>query len=214
MLQLCSASAAPLRHSKSQAPGSCGQVLVHRDLFTVLTCTPSAAASQHLMNQADQSLATSSVEASTFTCIWLQTAWSPWLVSAITLLMALPRSISAYVHSHPSSSLGRKAQDQDWSGDADMQADEGILARIQQRYGDHLHARGDYDGAMAQYMATMGQLEASYVIRKFLDAQRIHNLTAYLEQLHEKVQHLSTSMETAMRTAMVSITKQAGHAPV
>ncbi|KAK9842420.1 hypothetical protein WJX84_001767 [Apatococcus fuscideae] len=66
------------------------------------------------------------------------------------------------------------------------QADEGIVARIQQRYGDHLHARGDYDGAMSQYMATMGHLEASYVIRKFLDAQRIHNLTAYLEQLHEK----------------------------
>lgn len=96
-----------------------------------------------------------------------------------------------------------KAQDQNWSGDADMQADEGILARIHQRYGDHLHARGDYDGAMAQYMATMGHLEASYVIRKFLDAQRIHNLTAYLEQLHEKVRCLSSSMTTPMGSIML-----------
>ena len=29
-------------------------------------------------------------------------------------------------------------------------------------------------------------MEASYVIRKFLDAQRIHNLTKYLEALHER----------------------------
>jgi len=37
---------------------------------------------------------------------------------------------------------------------------------------------------MGQYVATIGHLEPSYVIRKFLDAQRIHNLTSYLEQLH------------------------------
>ena len=37
---------------------------------------------------------------------------------------------------------------------------------------------------MAQYRETIGQLEPSYVIRKFLDAQRIHNLTEYLEDLH------------------------------
>ena len=40
---------------------------------------------------------------------------------------------------------------------------------------------------MTQYVSTIGYLEASYVIRKFLDAQRIHNLTSYLEQLHEQV---------------------------
>jgi hypothetical protein len=39
---------------------------------------------------------------------------------------------------------------------------------------------------MAQYIRTIGQLEPSYVIQKFLDAQRIHNLTHYLEKLHEK----------------------------
>ncbi|CAN4099934.1 unnamed protein product [Withania somnifera] len=40
--------------------------------------------------------------------------------------------------------------------------------------------------AMAQYIHTIGHLEPSYVIQKFLDAQRIHNLTNYLEKLHEK----------------------------
>ena len=43
--------------------------------------------------------------------------------------------------------------------------------------------------ARAQYCATIGQLEPSFVIRKFLDAQRIHNLTSYLEALHDRVQH-------------------------
>ncbi|KAI8830843.1 hypothetical protein BC829DRAFT_437924 [Chytridium lagenaria] len=39
-------------------------------------------------------------------------------------------------------------------------------------------SRGDFDAAVAQYTHTIGSLEASYVIRKFLDAQRIHNLTS------------------------------------
>ncbi len=60
-------------------------------------------------------------------------------------------------------------------------------------------SKGDYDGAIAQYILTIGKLEPSYVIRKvgvvytvnhcdiiyfrfqFLDAQRIHNLTNYLK---------------------------------
>ncbi|KAF8764622.1 Vacuolar protein sorting-associated protein like [Argiope bruennichi] len=56
----------------------------------------------------------------------------------------------------------------------------------QKQYGDHLYAKGDHDGAITQYIKTIGKLEASYVIRKFLDAQRIHNLTAYLQALHKK----------------------------
>ena len=34
---------------------------------------------------------------------------------------------------------------------------------------------------MTQYLETLACLEPSYVIRRFLDAQRIHNLTCYLE---------------------------------
>ena len=34
------------------------------------------------------------------------------------------------------------------------------------QYGDHLYAKGDHDGAIQQYIRTIGKLEASYVIRK------------------------------------------------
>eukprot|EP00963_Diacronema_lutheri_P004147 scaffold316_cov352-Pavlova_lutheri.AAC.11 len=57
---------------------------------------------------------------------------------------------------------------------------------VHRRYGDHLYKKGDYSGAMEQYIETIGLLEPSYVIRKFLDAQRINSLTMYLEKLHEK----------------------------
>ena len=64
------------------------------------------------------------------------------------------------------------------------QLDDGYIVDIQRKYGDHLYAKGDYSGAMSQYLLTVGRLEPSYVIRKFLDSQRIHNLTSYLQALH------------------------------
>ncbi|XP_058865560.1 vacuolar protein sorting-associated protein 11 homolog [Acipenser ruthenus] len=60
------------------------------------------------------------------------------------------------------------------------------LSEIFRQYGDHLYVKGDHDGAIQQYIRTIGKLEPSYVIRKFLDAQRIHNLTAYLQALHRQ----------------------------
>jgi tetratricopeptide (TPR) repeat protein len=66
------------------------------------------------------------------------------------------------------------------------QADAAATAEVMRKYGDHLYSKQNYDEAMAQYIRTIGQLEPSYVIQKFLDAQRIHNLTHYLEKLHEK----------------------------
>jgi hypothetical protein len=62
------------------------------------------------------------------------------------------------------------------------------LVEIFTQYGDHLYSKGDYDGAITQYKLTIGTLEPSYVIRKFLDAQRIYNLTDYLKELHDKRQ--------------------------
>jgi Tfp pilus assembly protein PilF len=44
--------------------------------------------------------------------------------------------------------------------------DEASLADIHRRYGDHLYAKGDFDGAMQQYLQTLGNLQPSYVIRK------------------------------------------------
>ncbi|KAH7108049.1 hypothetical protein BKA62DRAFT_648793 [Auriculariales sp. MPI-PUGE-AT-0066] len=64
--------------------------------------------------------------------------------------------------------------------------DDESVAKIHRQYGDHLYGKQDYDGAMQQFLKTIGQLQPSYVIRKFLDAQRIHNLTTYLQELHAR----------------------------
>ncbi|XP_051151972.1 vacuolar protein-sorting-associated protein 11 homolog [Andrographis paniculata] len=67
-----------------------------------------------------------------------------------------------------------------------QKADAAAIADVLRKYGDHLYSKQEYDEAMAQYIHTIGHLEPSYVIQKFLDAQRIYNLTNYLENLHEK----------------------------
>lgn len=62
------------------------------------------------------------------------------------------------------------------------------IADIFKEYGDHLYSKGDYDRAIIQYIETIKDgktfIEPSYIIRKFLDSQRIDNLTKYLEALH------------------------------
>jgi hypothetical protein len=60
-----------------------------------------------------------------------------------------------------------------------------VVSDIHQKYGDHLYGKRDFDGAIAQYISTIGTLEPSYVIKRFLDAQRTTNLTNYLHKLHE-----------------------------
>lgn len=37
---------------------------------------------------------------------------------------------------------------------------------VHRHHGDHLYQRGDYDGAMREYIQTIGGVRASYVIRK------------------------------------------------
>ncbi|ONK75987.1 uncharacterized protein A4U43_C03F22650 [Asparagus officinalis] len=69
-----------------------------------------------------------------------------------------------------------------------QQADAAATAEVLRKYGDHLYGQQDYKGAMSQYIHTIGYLEPSYVIQKFLDTQRIDNLTNYLEELHERGQ--------------------------
>lgn len=64
--------------------------------------------------------------------------------------------------------------------------EESEIAEIYRKYGDHLYSKGDFDGAMQQFIKTIGGVQPSYVIRKFLDGQRINNLTSYLQELHEQ----------------------------
>lgn len=67
-----------------------------------------------------------------------------------------------------------------------QQYDSDGLVNIFKQYGDHLCEKGDYSGAIEQYIKTIGKLEASYVIRKFLDSQHIEKLTIYLQALHKQ----------------------------
>lgn len=71
------------------------------------------------------------------------------------------------------------------------------IADIHRLYGDYLYGKGDFDGAMSQFVKTLGYVQPSYVIRKvsadsgssndqFLDAQRINNLTTFLQELHSR----------------------------
>lgn len=56
------------------------------------------------------------------------------------------------------------------------------------KYGDYLYEKQDYNQAMEQYLQTIDKhstIEPSYVIRRFLDAQKIKNLTEYLARLHK-----------------------------
>ena len=62
--------------------------------------------------------------------------------------------------------------------------DEDGLVDIFRQYGDHLYAKSDFSSAIDNYCKTIGHLEPSYVIRKFLDAHKIHFLTEYLQELH------------------------------
>nr|CAD7588133.1 unnamed protein product [Timema genevievae] len=61
---------------------------------------------------------------------------------------------------------------------------EGLVDMFRQ-YGDHLYTKGDHTAAVDQYIKTIGKLEPSYVIRKYLDSQHIDQLTTYLQALHK-----------------------------
>ncbi|CAH1714238.1 vacuolar protein sorting-associated protein 11 homolog [Aphis gossypii] len=66
-----------------------------------------------------------------------------------------------------------------------QQYDSQALIDIFRQYGDHLYTKGDHSGAVEQYIKTIGKLEPSYVIKKFLDSQYIDSLTTYLHALHK-----------------------------
>ncbi len=77
-----------------------------------------------------------------------------------------------------------------------QQYDEDSLVDIFRQYGDHLYIKGDFSGAIENYIKTIGHLEPSYIIRKFLDAHKIHHLTEYLQSLHQL--RMATSDHTTL----------------
>lgn len=76
--------------------------------------------------------------------------------------------------------------------------DESLLAEISRVHGDHFHSKGGYEGAIKQYIQTIGYLEPSYVIRKFLDVSQIEFLISYLEELHNHPNKLANHHHTAL----------------
>lgn len=49
-----------------------------------------------------------------------------------------------------------------------------------------MYSQGDLKGAIDQYVKTIGWLETSYVIRKYLESRHLEPLVVYLEELHKK----------------------------
>ena len=64
------------------------------------------------------------------------------------------------------------------------------ITNLYRRYAEHLYRKGDFIGAMEQYIHTIGSLESSHVIFRYLDAPKIPLLVKYLERLRAK--HLAT----------------------
>lgn len=56
------------------------------------------------------------------------------------------------------------------------------VINLYRQYAEHLYRKGDFEASMDQYIYTIGSLEPSYVIFRFLDAPKIPILVKYLEQ--------------------------------
>lgn len=68
--------------------------------------------------------------------------------------------------------------------DPSFEADEVI--RLYREYAEYLYRKGDFGGAMEQYIQTIGSLESSHVLYRYLDAPKIPYLVRYLEQLRSR----------------------------
>lgn len=60
------------------------------------------------------------------------------------------------------------------------------ITALYRRHAEHLYRKGDFGAAMDQYIFTIGSLESSHVIFRFLDAPKIPLLAKYLEELRTR----------------------------
>lgn len=60
------------------------------------------------------------------------------------------------------------------------------ITMLYRRHAEYLYRKGDYSGAIDQYKHTIGSLEPSHVIFRYLDAPKIPLLVKYLEELRSK----------------------------
>lgn len=60
------------------------------------------------------------------------------------------------------------------------------ITLLYRRHAEHLYRQADYAGAIEQYKHTIGSLEPSHVIFRYLDAPKIPLLVSYLEELRSR----------------------------
>lgn len=66
---------------------------------------------------------------------------------------------------------------------SDPSYDASDVTALYQAYAEYLYGKGDFSGAIEQYMHTIGSIETSHVIFRYLDAPKIPFLVKYLEKL-------------------------------
>jgi hypothetical protein len=69
---------------------------------------------------------------------------------------------------------------------ADPSYEAADITMLYRRFAEHLYRKGDFSAAMDQYMHTIGSLESSHVIFRYLDAPKIPLLVKYLERLRSR----------------------------
>ncbi|KPA74538.1 hypothetical protein ABB37_09189 [Leptomonas pyrrhocoris] len=72
--------------------------------------------------------------------------------------------------------------------------DPSLQMRIRKKYGDYLYNKGKESEAMSQYVETIGYLESSYVIRRYMGSAHMEELIRYLEELHHQRHAAHTNM--------------------
>lgn len=60
-----------------------------------------------------------------------------------------------------------------WRFAKNQNCEESLLAEISRLHGDLLYSKNDFAAAIKHYILTLGHVEPSYVIRKFLDVSQI-----------------------------------------
>ena len=72
-----------------------------------------------------------------------------------------------------------------------LKYDEQLLAEISRLHGDYLYNKEEFTKAIEHYKLSIKHLEPSYVIKRFLDVQKIEDLISYLIVLnkHSKIKY-------------------------
>ena len=80
-----------------------------------------------------------------------------------------------------------------------------IIAEICKEHADNLYEKKQYDDALKQFIETIGHLNPSYVIQRYIEVPQLHNLILYLERLIDSPS--STSRHQANLSSLADYNK-------